>query len=77
MDVLTLYNYCIIYNAFLSLVLVPAQRLNGLKWVAAVYDTSLLRCKALPLQKYLKSWELIMISVRCSLLRLGNSGYSL
>lgn len=38
MDVLTLYDYCIIYNAFLNLVLVPGRRLNGLKCLAAVLD---------------------------------------
>lgn len=36
MDVLTLYNYCIIYSEFLGLVLVPGKRLNGLKYVATL-----------------------------------------
>lgn len=38
MDVLTLYDYCTIYNVFLNLVLVPRRRLNKLKCLAAVLD---------------------------------------
>ena len=36
MDVLIQCNYCIIYSACLSLVLVPGKKLSGLKCVAAV-----------------------------------------
>lgn len=47
---LTLYDYCIIYNAFLNLVLVPGRRLKELKCLAAVLD----RMQSFPIAEVLK-----------------------